>query len=251
MNADQQAALLAPFPPEQIGKLPRAGIQLDYVGHAAVTKRLLDVDPEWTWEPVAFGADGLPLIHIDGNDAVLWIRLTVGGVTRLGVGMESAKSGDLEKKLISDALRNAAVRFGVAVDLWSKEDLQGGGDGPTEEREQPRRGRQRSQPRNDDDTADRVRAAVLDLCGGDRQLANRAWREVVVPNRDRGATAGDVVAAVEAWVNSPMEASDLDGPGVTDGVQLPVGDPQQRPAGGPHGVGGSGPSADPHLEVVL
>lgn len=98
---------------------------------------------------------------------------------------------------------------------------------------------------------DPVRAAVLDLCGGNRDLANRAWREVVVPTRGHGAGAPEVIAAVEAWINTPAdEASDLDGPGVTDGSQLPVGDPQQRPAGGPHGVGRSGPPADPHLEVV-
>lgn len=78
--------------------------------------------------------------------------------------------------------------------------------------------------------------AVLDLCGGNRDLARRAW--------DRW---GADLASVEAWVNSPMdEASGLDGPGVTDGVQLPVGDPQQRPVGGSRGVGGSDPSADPH-----
>ena len=82
--------------------------------------------------------------------------------------------------------------------------------------------------------------AVLDLCGGNRDLARRAW--------DRW---GADLASVEAWVNSPMdESSGLDGPGVTDGDQLPVGDPQQRPVGGPRGVGGSGPSTDPRLEVV-
>ena len=80
--------------------------------------------------------------------------------------------------------------------------------------------------------------AVLDLCDGNRDLARRAW--------DRW---GADLASVEAWVNSPMdESSDPDGPGVTDGVQLPVGDPQQRTAGGPHGVGGSDPSAGPHPE---
>jgi hypothetical protein len=60
MNAEQAAALRAPFPPSAIGKLPRAGIQLDYVGHAAVCDRLLEVDPEWTWEPFALAADGTP-----------------------------------------------------------------------------------------------------------------------------------------------------------------------------------------------
>jgi hypothetical protein len=79
--------------------------------------------------------------------------------------------------------------------------------------------------------------AVLDLCDGNRDLARRAWDKF-----------GGDLAAVEAWINTPMdEASDPDGPGVVDGVQLPVDDPQ-RPVGGSHGVGGSDPSADPHPE---
>lgn len=123
MNPEQAAQLRAPFPKEQIGKLPRAGTMLSYVGHSAVTDRLLAVDPEWSWEPLAFAEDGTPLITSRGNDAVMWIRMTVAGMTRLGVGIAPAKSFELEKQLISDAIRNAAMRFGVALDLWSKEDL--------------------------------------------------------------------------------------------------------------------------------
>jgi len=123
MTPEEFAQLRAPFPPNQIGKLPRAGIQLDYVGHAAVTDRLLEVDPAWSWEPVAFADTGAPLIEYGAKEATMWIRLTVCGVTRLGVGIVQATAFELEKQLISDALRNAAMRFGVALDLWSKQDL--------------------------------------------------------------------------------------------------------------------------------
>ncbi len=123
MTPEQAAALREPFPPNQIGKLPKAGTTLDYVGHAAVTDRLLQVDPSWYWEPVAFAEDGAPLIRYDGQNANLWIRLSICGMTRLGVGIVSLKAFELEKQLISDALRNAAMRFGVALDLWSKQDL--------------------------------------------------------------------------------------------------------------------------------
>ncbi len=154
MNEEAAKALRAPFPAEQIGKLPRvtckacrdskakvcekhtknacrvcgnwitsAHMHLDYVGHAEATDRLLQVDPEWSWEPVAFGADGAPLIQRDGQEARMWIRLTVAGTTRLGVGIVEANKFELEKQLISDALRNAAMRFGVALDLWAKSEL--------------------------------------------------------------------------------------------------------------------------------
>lgn len=94
-------------------------IHLDFVGHADVTKRLLDVDPEWTWEPVADPAAlGFPVVQ-----GGMWIRLTVCGVSRYGFGDAQGKTGpNAVKELIGDALRNAAMRFGVALNLWAKGD---------------------------------------------------------------------------------------------------------------------------------
>lgn len=95
-------------------------IHLDYVGHAALTDRLLDADPKWNWEPMAVGENGLPLII--NNE--LWIKLTVCGVTRNGFGDAQGKTGpNATKEMIGDALRNAGMRFGMALDLWHKGDL--------------------------------------------------------------------------------------------------------------------------------
>lgn len=115
MTTAKATALRKPFPPESVGQLPKGGQMLDFVGHAAVTDRLLTVDPDWSWEPFALGPDGLPAVDRSGN---LWIRLTVCGVTRIGVG-----DGKSPKECIGDAIRNAAMRFGVALDLWAKENL--------------------------------------------------------------------------------------------------------------------------------
>ena len=164
------------FPPEAIGKLPRvtcracndangwpkhcdrhpivacdtchqriseAHIHLDYVGHAAVTDRLLQADPAWSWAPAFHDVDAelLGKAIETGNPEIvrlvldnspprldrhggMWIRLTVAGVTRLGYGDAQGKSGpNAAKETIGDALRNAAMRFGVGLDLWAKEDL--------------------------------------------------------------------------------------------------------------------------------
>jgi hypothetical protein len=98
-------------------------VHLDYVGHAALTDRLLDCDEHWNWEPVAVDANGAPAL--DGNGG-MWIRLTVCGQTRLGYGhADGKKGGDAIKEVIGDALRNAAMRFGAALDLWHKGDLHG------------------------------------------------------------------------------------------------------------------------------
>jgi len=153
------ALLRAPFPAHQISKLPKPTkaqteavkadfkkgirctlcgawhhpdvVHLDYVGHAALTDRLLDADPLWSWEPMAF-RDGLPAFDQTGG---LWIKLTVCGVSRNGYGHAAAKPGidpgAREKEVIGDALRNAAMRFGAALDLWHKGDLHA--DEPGEE----------------------------------------------------------------------------------------------------------------------
>lgn len=103
-------------------KLP--SVQLSYVGHAALTDRLLEADPEWTWEPLSYAPDGTPLIDRDGG---MWIKLTVAGVTRLGYGDSQGKiGGDATKERIGDALRNAAMRFGAALELWHKGTLHPG-----------------------------------------------------------------------------------------------------------------------------
>jgi hypothetical protein len=95
-------------------------VHLDYVGHAALTDRLLDCDPLWNWEPMGVDALGQPAFSNQG----LWIRLTVCGVTRLGFGDAQDKKGpNAIKEMIGDALRNAAMRFGAALDLWHKGDL--------------------------------------------------------------------------------------------------------------------------------
>lgn len=141
--------LREPFPPHLISKLPKPTpkqteavkadykkghrcalcgqwhhpevVHLDYVGHAALTDRLLDVDPNWNWEPLALDKDGLPAIDSSGG---MWIKLTILGITRLGYGDAQGKTGpNATKERIGDALRNAAMRFGAALDLWSKADL--------------------------------------------------------------------------------------------------------------------------------
>lgn len=144
------ALLREPFPPNQISKLPKPtkrdapkgrcaecgrwhglpAVHLDYVGHAALTDRLLEADLSWTWEPLSMSPDGLPVMDGFGG---LWIKLTVCGVTRLGYGHAGDKvGGDAIKEVIGDALRNAAMRFGAALDLWHKGDLHGDEDAPAD-----------------------------------------------------------------------------------------------------------------------
>ena len=113
--------MLEPFAPNEINQIPKGGLKLDYVGHAALTKRLLETDLNWSWEPFAIDQDGLPKLDERGG---LWIRLTVCGITRIGYGDSGNSRGTQAiKEAIGDALRNAGMRFGAALDLWHKGDL--------------------------------------------------------------------------------------------------------------------------------
>lgn len=143
-QTDGLLCLRRPFPENQISLLPRPtkkdatkgkcdecggwhglpAVHLKYVGHAALTDRLLDADPFWSWEPMSVTADGQPFFDKTGG---LWIKLMVCGVERLGYGnaenSQHKEIGSREKEIIGDALRNAAMRFGAALDLWHKGDL--------------------------------------------------------------------------------------------------------------------------------
>jgi len=147
MTAEVAAQLRKPFEANEIGKLPKvtcracrdspskncsqhskercrtcgnwmtsAHMHVDYVGHAELTDRLLQVDREWSWKPMATNHDGVPFLDTFGG---LWIELTIAGVMRLGYGhADGKKGGDAIKEAIGDALRNAGMRFGIALDLW-------------------------------------------------------------------------------------------------------------------------------------
>lgn len=133
MNLDQVFEQYGHPDPATVSILDKNGVQLSYVGHAEITRALSEIDPNWTWEPV-LGADGLPAIRIQHGQiprrdrepilvdmATMWGRLTLCGVTRWAVGSVEAHKPDLDKELVSDFLRNAAMRFGVALSLWMKD----------------------------------------------------------------------------------------------------------------------------------
>lgn len=250
MDADIHAKLRAPFPNEAVGKLPKvtckacsdnkrekhcdrherkqcakcknwittAHVDLDYVGHAAITDRLLQVDPLWTWEPMALDQNGLPAVDRNGG---LWIRLTVSGVTRLGYGDAAGKDGaNAVKEAIGDGLRNAAMRFGVALDLWHKD-----GDLPQEDTATPatsqaappqqcQNGQQRppesaAEPERPAVSARQARADLANTCGENK------WDLGIVADRFKAQyeqELGEATDAVRitAFTKLLFAVSDLD-----------------------------------------
>lgn len=219
--------LREPFLPNQISKLPKPTkkqtedvkadykkgircqicgtwhhpdvVHLDYVGHAALTDRLLDADPSWSWEPVAFDAQGLPTLDKDGG---MWIKLTVCGVTRFGYGDAQGKSGgDATKERIGDALRNAAMRFGAALDLWHKGDLHVEDDDkhqtPPQRQQSPESSPPRSNAASEDDEEyiDEIKTSLKAIYG-DNKTASLDKVEELTSFIPKGKTEVDRVKGV-------------------------------------------------------
>jgi hypothetical protein len=242
-TADALERLRRPFEPEAIGKLPRstcracsdersespggkgtcsrhpakgecricgnyhntaATMHIDYVGHADVTARLLEVDPHWTWTFVAQDPTGFPIL--DGNGG-LWMNLTVLGVTRPGYGDPGKNKGrpDGMKEAIGDALRNAAMRFGIALDLWAKGDR----DWANVQKDGAEEGHpDQAQPRQEEPTppwtGPNTAALLLQLdeqaarAGVTYEKATANWRKA------RGNMTLDALDTVDPWHLAPL-----------------------------------------------
>lgn len=130
-NIEKLKQLRTPFPSSAISKLPRKykdrqgvwhTMELEYVGHADLTERFLEVDPLWSWRPMAVEADGTPKVvkSVTGDPVGLWIILKICDREMIGYGSCESGKQDAIKELIGDALRNAGMRMGAALDLWKK-----------------------------------------------------------------------------------------------------------------------------------
>ena len=133
--------------PKHVERLPKGGTTLDFVGHARITQWLIEIDPLWSIEPVAFDEAGLPARTKIGNMVQAGFWLTLLGHRRYCVGSVEDRKSDCGKELVSDAIRNGAMRFGIALDLWSKMPLGDEPDAPAPARKPaPKKAVSPSQP---------------------------------------------------------------------------------------------------------
>lgn len=116
--------------PAIVGKLPKGGSSLSYVGHADICRILITIDPNWRLVPVAW-ENGRPACNIVNDMATMWFELTLLGTSRLAIGSAKSNSPDLDKVLYGDALRNGAMRFGISLSLWTKQEWEDLDHNPT------------------------------------------------------------------------------------------------------------------------
>jgi hypothetical protein len=105
--------------PKIVGKLPKGGQQLDFVGHADICRILITIDPLWSWEPIEWDG-GKPAMYIENDMLTMWGRLTVLGKSVIGVGTVKASAIEASKQVVGDYLRNSAMRLGISLSLWTK-----------------------------------------------------------------------------------------------------------------------------------
>jgi hypothetical protein len=115
MIDERATQLLAEFGPEDIKVIKKAGRGFDYLKHAAVTRRLIEVfGCEWSFELVE--------TRIEAEELAVLGRLSVGGVARMAWGGCRRDRGmdldDALKSAGSFALKKSASLWGVGLHLW-------------------------------------------------------------------------------------------------------------------------------------
>ena len=86
---------------------------VDYVEWHTVADILDETAPNWS--------HSVKDIREIGNIFTVTVAITIGGITREGIGTGAAQSELGIKKAEHDALKRAAVKFGIARDLYKKE----------------------------------------------------------------------------------------------------------------------------------
>ena len=86
---------------------------VDYIEWHTVADILDETAPNW--------AHSVKDIRVVGDFITVTVAITIDGVTREGIGTGSARSEMGIKKAEHDALKRAAVKFGIARDLYKKE----------------------------------------------------------------------------------------------------------------------------------
>lgn len=112
-------ALARDFAPDKIKqKRGQGGRTMTYISHGLITERLNDAAPGWssTILQTYTTTDANGRLHCEGIE----LALTIDGVTRVEAGGPQRQDGFANelKNAYSDALKRAAMRFGVALRMW-------------------------------------------------------------------------------------------------------------------------------------
>lgn len=112
--------LSAPFDPkdikERVGWTTKGGkeVVVKYVEWSTVVERLNEVCPAWSATIISATQQG--------SQVVVHMNLEINGITRSGIGIGKGSDEKAWKGAASDAIKRAAVNFGVALNLYENDE---------------------------------------------------------------------------------------------------------------------------------
>ena len=120
MNKETQKKLIKDFPKNVINKAPQGKFG-DYISHGIITKRLVDVAPDYnfTYEVLRDKDNAIVGAKCRLEIPGLGIKEDVGDIDRHAIGRNLTES-ELLKLAVSDGIKRCAMRFGLGLDqLWN------------------------------------------------------------------------------------------------------------------------------------
>lgn len=112
--------LLARFDQREVKSFQgRGGMQLSYIAHPTIRRRLIDYGGDWSMQ--------ISEPQVLGGAFVVTGHMTINGATRPGVGTEPVPSNpamvaDAIKMAESDCLKRCAMAHGIGLELWEGEE---------------------------------------------------------------------------------------------------------------------------------
>lgn len=208
--------LRRPFTPEAVKWKVQAGtLVVPYIDARLVIERLNLVVPH-LWQEGVPGHPEIPAYEPLAGGKGLLCRLTVDGITRFDVG-----SGYEGKGLYSDALKRAAVKFGVGVSLYALPKVfLDRGKGQLKDRKV-------KTPKGEKTVTEITDKGQEDLDKGYRRWLEATGEKLFGPTLDHGDVAdsvGDVEAEVEVSASgapepAPKKLTDAKGKALIAGAE--------------------------------
>jgi len=120
LDKETQKKLIKDFPKNVINKAPQGKFG-DYISHGIITKRLVDVAPDYnfTYEVLRDKDNAIVGAKCRLEIPGLGIKEDVGDIDRHAIGRNLTES-ELLKLAVSDGIKRCAMRFGLGLDqLWN------------------------------------------------------------------------------------------------------------------------------------
>ena len=226
MNKETQKKLIKDFPKNVINKAPQGKFG-DYISHGIITKRLVDVAPDYnfTYEVLRDKDNAIVGAKCRLEIPGLGIKEDVGDVDRHAIGRNLTES-ELLKLAVSDGIKRCAMRFGLGLDqLWNggvteeehysaPQPIQKTGtvkDQVIEKEDEALKkakenfAKDVAQPPPPKITQEALQEMVFISCNEDKNFANKCWKTSMEITKLKAKVSGDVSSWNESNIKTFLD----------------------------------------------